>query len=920
MKMKSPCWNYLHPSLKLLTTAVAAVIACFQPHAQGTDIATLKLYGRWTGTPTNYIMGRDTTTATPNSLATNEAWILAGVPLASDQGVSQSGAVQVFNAVTGAWVRKLQPPATAAVALSYFGTSCAVSGSTAVIGAPGPTASSPGAAYVYNLATGALLKTLKPNPADGVNGDFFGMSVAISGNRVVVGAYKDDSVRGSAYVFDLKTGAQLAKFLDPASVANDQFGFSCAVEGNVAVIGAPGADSSRGAAYAYDLTSLVFIKKYQPGASVANDQAGWAVAMHQGKIILGAPYAAGSIGKIFVMGLMDNTALTLTASDAVVGEFIGRCVSTHQGLLIAGSPYQAGGRGAIYLYDLNSTATTEFQKVLPPDGGSRYFGHNVSICGNQAVMLAPYDSTQASSAGAAYVMQPIMRPMPLTKVAAKADFAPGAVDSSFGTIGDAFMNVNGAVTFASTTTGPGSNGSKDTGIWTTMNASVPLNLMLKSRMIDPVGSLPLVSVSAPLANIASTSIFRGILGGTGVSALNNQAIYKGDGTTFTRILRAGDAAAAFSGAALASFTQVVQSTNVNRVATTCALRQNVGGTLASNDSGLLWYDVGGGTSEAQREGLSPTGFPALTYGQFSGRVAAYWSKATYSTALTGATAFNQAIFQKTYGGAIVKVVQKGGLDAGGSGAGYSSFLGESSDDTNERVLFRATLGAPATAANNEGLWMCVTPGTSASDVRVMRKGDFVPGLPGVKIAKFIQFSQVYSSALALVQLSGTGVTAANDQALLVLRHDGSLINDQLTVLLREGDPAPGCGAATIGTINRVALEPYFAQYMVLTTLVGAPAGTDLVLFRGFAKKSVGSVAEKTLIRPVPVLRKGQLFANQPSKITSISLPTTSFTASGAGNTGLGLAMRQTAGSSTPNTVVIAVDFSNGVHQVMQGIP
>ena len=67
-----------------------------------------------------------------------------------------------------------------------------------------------GSAYVFSASTGTQLHKLLP--LDGVAGDLFGRSVAVSGDTVVVGAEgKDDngSDSGSAYVFSASTGTQL---------------------------------------------------------------------------------------------------------------------------------------------------------------------------------------------------------------------------------------------------------------------------------------------------------------------------------------------------------------------------------------------------------------------------------------------------------------------------------------------------------------------------------------------------------------------------------------------------------------------------------------------------------------------------------------------------------------------------------------
>ena len=898
--------------------AIGLASALLYSAAYGTDIAFLKSTGHWaTAVPANFQMGDNIVTGPPNTLALSESWIAVGSPASADQGFANGGAVQVFTA-TGAWSRKILPPT--GVAQKFFGASCAINGSghMLVVGSPGPSASSPGVAYVYSLLNGTLLHTLTPGtPAAGVTGDLFGCAVAVSGSKVIVGAYGNSSQRGRIYVYDINTGLQLATMPNPESgggTVNDRFGYSIAAEGNVAVVGAPDVDSNRGAGYAFDLTTFSYIAKFQPAASVSTDWVGTSIAMHGGKIALGAPGSNTQTGKVFVMGLLDDTQAVLTGSDAAAGDRLGQSVSTHLGLLVAGTPFQANSRGALYVFDINSSSANEIQKIIPPDGGTSRFGLGVAIVGNQAVVTAPQDSTQANQAGAIVLMSPILRQMPLTKVTAQGDFAPGVVEANFSTIGDAFLNSDGEVAFASSTNGTGNNGGN--GVWNTLAPSQPLDLVLKVHLLD--GGLPVASVSTPMINNAGLSIFKGTLGAPATS-LNNQAIYKDDGTVVTRILRTGDPQAAFNMAQPVVFDEAVQSHSVDRVPVISYLKVGSGtpATTASTDSGLLWYDVATNSSEAQREG-SNVPLSSLIYGQFAPRVAAYWDNVAYCTAIAPPTVvgFNQAIFQKVNGGAVTMIAQKG-LPAPviTPTTNFSSFIGESSDD-GERVLYRATLAAPAIATNNEALFL-YSPGSPPINTLVVRKGSLVYGLPGVTISSFINYWQSGGSTLVYAALGGTANTT-NNRALILYSNIPVI---PPLVLMRTGDPAPGFDAETIAVILKVQVEPKNAHYMVLARLQNAPAGTDIVLYRGFANKPIGSnFAALTLRRPVPVLRKGHLFLNQPGKITSMDLPISNISATGAGNTGRGAIMRRTVDGKTPNTAVISVDFANGVHQVMKGIP
>ena len=93
--------------------------------------------------------------------------------------------------------------------------------------------------------------------------DQFGISVAIDGNTAIIGAYGDDDNggdSGSAYLFDIISGSQLAKLTSNDAEMDDQFGSSVSISGNRAIIGAFRNDdtyNSVGAAFLFDATSPV---------------------------------------------------------------------------------------------------------------------------------------------------------------------------------------------------------------------------------------------------------------------------------------------------------------------------------------------------------------------------------------------------------------------------------------------------------------------------------------------------------------------------------------------------------------------------------------------------------------------------------------------------------------------------------------
>ena len=151
-----------------------------------------------------------------------------------------------------AWSQQAELTAADGAANDYFGTSVAISGSTVVVGAPSKN-SSTGAAYVFVRSGTAWSQQAELTAADGASGDSFGTSVAISGTTAMVGAPSKDSSTGAAYVFARSGTAwpQQAKLTAADATAGDQFGYWVGISGPTAVVGAPNRNSGTGAAYAF---------------------------------------------------------------------------------------------------------------------------------------------------------------------------------------------------------------------------------------------------------------------------------------------------------------------------------------------------------------------------------------------------------------------------------------------------------------------------------------------------------------------------------------------------------------------------------------------------------------------------------------------------------------------------------------------
>jgi len=208
---------------------------------------------------------------------------IVGAGFKDDNG-ADSGAAYLFDATTGLQLFKLSP--TDGAAGDRFGAGVAIDGTTAIVGADGDddNGADSGAAYLFDTKTGTQL--FKLLPADGAAGDRFGASVDISGAIAIVGAGLADANgvdSGAAYIFDTTTGVQIAKITPDDAAAGDWFGGlgpgGVAISETTAVIAAVGASPvalRSGTAYLFDLITGQQLAKFVPSDGAADDLFGTA--------------------------------------------------------------------------------------------------------------------------------------------------------------------------------------------------------------------------------------------------------------------------------------------------------------------------------------------------------------------------------------------------------------------------------------------------------------------------------------------------------------------------------------------------------------------------------------------------------------------------------------------------------------------
>lgn len=321
----------------------------------------------------------------------------------NDDAGSNSGSAYLFDVATGTQLRKLV--AADAAPGDWFGISTAISGSTAVVGAYQSDArgADSGAAYVFDATTGAQVRKLTAN--DGTAGDYFGVTAAIDGTTAVFGAYLDNN-RGSAYVFNTATGQQIRKLTAPDVSTQAYFGVSVAIHGQQALIGANADNalgSASGSAHLFDVATGARLHKLLPNDGGPSQQFGHAVALSGNRAIVSSPFF--DAGSVYVFDTATGAQLyKLTPNDGEPGDRFGISVALSGSLAIIGSYFDYSPQsfsGSAYIFDI--TTGQQLAKLTATDGAAfDQFGIDVAIDGTSAIAGAWTDDDLGTNSGSAY--------------------------------------------------------------------------------------------------------------------------------------------------------------------------------------------------------------------------------------------------------------------------------------------------------------------------------------------------------------------------------------------------------------------------------------------------------------------------------------------------------------------------------------
>ncbi|MHC4158570.1 MAG: NosD domain-containing protein [Planctomycetota bacterium] len=349
------------------------------------------------------------------------------------------GSAYIFKREGTSWSQEAKLTASDGAAGDRFGESACIDGGYAIVGARldyHAGGSESGSAYIFgpNETDPNWNEQAKLTASDANSYDWFGISVSVDGNYVIVGAHYDDGDRsnsGSAYIFtpndvDPNNWDQQARLTASDGNVWDLFGKSVSINGNYAIVGAHGDDVNEcdlGSAYIFKRDGQSWSQQAKLTASdaAAYDEFGYCVSIDGNYAVVGAVYDDDTneidCGSAYIFtpnGVDPNNwdqQAKLTAGDANREDYFGRSVSISGDYAIVGADgddadVDGASVGSAYVFKRNGTSWTQQVKLTASDGAAGdEFGYCVSIDGNYAIVGAHHDANDGGESGSVYIFK-----------------------------------------------------------------------------------------------------------------------------------------------------------------------------------------------------------------------------------------------------------------------------------------------------------------------------------------------------------------------------------------------------------------------------------------------------------------------------------------------------------------------------------
>ncbi len=296
-------------------------------------------------------------------------WWVVGASFCS-VGERLAGAAYVFDRASGRLLNRLDNPGPMlgqGTPWDWFGFSVAASSQSVLVGAPYADIpeTDAGAAFLFDAASGGLRLAIRNEQASSFDG--FGWSVALVGERLVVGIRWDDFAAedtGRVLILDGTTGMPLQFVDNPRPHENAHFGRVLAAAADDSpwfLATAPHDDTfgpRAGAAYLFDASGELQ-RPIDPPQPALGSEFGRAAAMGGGWILIGAPLQRSAIGRSGAAYLFDSGSGQLHrvfhAPEPVADDQFGRAVAIdpdQQRVFVAARGQAVDPRGIVYVFDI----------------------------------------------------------------------------------------------------------------------------------------------------------------------------------------------------------------------------------------------------------------------------------------------------------------------------------------------------------------------------------------------------------------------------------------------------------------------------------------------------------------------------------------------------------------------------------------
>ncbi|WP_179336660.1 LamG-like jellyroll fold domain-containing protein [Winogradskyella ludwigii] len=394
------------------------------------------------------------------SVAIDGDYAIVGANLNDDAGGS-SGSAYIFVRSGNNWTAQTKLTASDAAAGDQFGTTVAIDGDYAIVGAyaNSDAGGSSGSAYIFERSGNSWTEQTKLTASDAATADFFGYSVAIDGDYAIVGAFGNDDAGGSSgstYIFVRLGGswAEQTKLTASDAAASDYFGYSVAIDGDYAIVGAYGNDdagNNSGSAYIFVRSGSTWTEQEELTAfdTAGGDQFGSSVSIAGDYAIVGAfgnDDAGSSSGSAYIFvrsGSSWTEQVKLTASDAAAIDIFGNSVSIAGDYAIVGAfgnDDAGNSSGSAYIFVRSGNSWAEEEKLTASDAAAGdQFGYSVAIQGDYVIVGANGNDDNGNSSGSAYFFEkepPAIVPdqTNLPDVTSQCEATPTAPTANSGTI------------------------------------------------------------------------------------------------------------------------------------------------------------------------------------------------------------------------------------------------------------------------------------------------------------------------------------------------------------------------------------------------------------------------------------------------------------------------------------------------------